>query len=241
MLLNEIVEFMKENNYDAFKSWGETLLYRVKDVITLYSHDGSKEYKFDLDKETDGVEKLELLYDIVLYMDREVGGGYSSSDYMELLFEECKNNSEDYYILNDGNEVVHRIRTPRDKSTGKDLEFITDIGTTYYGVLDRDTNYIVEVDDNKIATFTFMRHIEDEDNGISYTTVFRFVEDEEPLTTLKEVLNKIKEEKLKVMMKDSNNYRLEEIKEQVKSITSQIEGLTQQLNDITTVINGWDK
>ena len=237
MLLSEIVDFMRENNYDVIKSWGETLLDRVGDGITLYSHDGSKEYEFDLDEETDGVERLELLYDIILYMDREVGGGYSSSNYMELLFEECKNNS-DYYVLNDGDEVVHGFRTQLDKSTGKDLECITDVGTTYYGHLTPNINYIVEVDDNKIATFTFIRYIEDVDN-ISYTTVFRFVEDEEPLTSLKEVLNKMEEKRSEVMKMDTNNYILDDLKEKVKSITSQIEGLTQQLNDVVSVINSF--
>ena len=239
MLLNEIVDFMRENNYDAFRSWGETLLDRVSDGITLYSYDGSKEYEFDLDEETDGVERLELLYDIILYMDKEVGGGYSSSNYMELLFEECKNNS-DYYVLNDGDEVVHGFRTQLDKSTGRDLECITDVGTTYYGYLTPNINYIVEVDDNKIATFTFIRYIEDVDN-VSYTTVFRFVEDEEPLISLKEVLNKMEEKRSEVMKMDTNNYRLEDVKEKVKYITNQIEDLTQQVNDIMKVLNSLEK
>ena len=235
MLLNEIVDFMKKNNYNAFRSWGETLLDRVGDVITLYSHDYSKEYEFDLDEETDGVERLELVNRILEELSCEVDSESSSSKYMEVLFDMCKSKS-DYYILNDGDEVVHGFRTQLDKSTGRDLECIVDVGTTYYGHLTPHIGYIVEVDDNKIATFTFM---ENSDRTHNHLLVFRFVEDEEPLTTLKRVLEHMEEERSKVMDSDTNNYRLEveDVKEKVKSIKSQIEYLTKQLNDVVSIVN----
>ena len=235
MVLNEIVDFMKKNNYNAFRSWGETLLDRVGDVITLYSHDYSKEYEFDLDEETDGVERLELVNRILEELSCEVGSESSSSEYMEVLFNMCKSKS-DYYILNDGDEVVHAHRTIDDKRSGKDLECIVDVGTTYYGHLTPHIGYIVEVDDNKIATFTFM---ENSDRTHNHLLVFRFVEDEEPLTTLKRVLEHMEEERSKVMDSDTNNYRLEveDVKEKVKSIKSQIEYLTKQLNDVVSIVN----
>lgn len=242
MLLNEIVDFMKKNNYNAFRSWGETLLDRVGDVITLYSHDYSKEYEFDLDEETDGVERLELVNRILEELSCEVDSESSSSKYMEVLFDMCKSKS-DYYILNDGDEVVHAFRTIDDKMSGKDLECITDVGTTYYGHLTSHISYIVEVDNNKIATFTFMENVipvtKNADRTHNHLLVFRFVEDEEPLTTLKRVLEHIEEERLGVMEKDNNNYKLEDVKEKVKSIKSQIEFLTKQLNDVVSVINSW--